>query len=124
MQIMNAALDQSTLAAEEDLATDYVLFPRLSKDALREGVQALNRYSTFVTRDHDFPPAKVRHVHALTESLIFLSHHRKGHVIRGWRSGRSGHAEQPPRRHCLCFMGGQSMQASSRSSNPHCVTRF
>ena len=38
----------------------YVAFPHLDSDAQRAGQPALNRHSTFITRDHDFPPAKVR----------------------------------------------------------------
>ncbi|KAH7141911.1 dihydroxy-acid/6-phosphogluconate dehydratase [Dactylonectria macrodidyma] len=37
---------------------DYVEFPHLNSDATRDGKTVLNRHSTFITRDHDFPPAK------------------------------------------------------------------
>ena len=38
----------------------YVEFPSLPPDATRNGEKALNRHSTFLTKDHDFPGAKVR----------------------------------------------------------------
>jgi hypothetical protein len=43
--------------AMDDLG--YPLAPRLTSTALRDGALALNRNSTFLTRDHEFPPAKV-----------------------------------------------------------------
>ncbi|KAK2686780.1 hypothetical protein QWA68_014959 [Fusarium oxysporum] len=50
----------STNSAREDTAPTrhYVEFPRLSSDAKNGENLALNRYSTFITRNHDFPPAK------------------------------------------------------------------
>ncbi|PVH72301.1 putative mitochondrial dihydroxy acid dehydratase [Cadophora sp. DSE1049] len=36
----------------------YAEFPHLPRDATHDGKPALNRYSTFVTREHDFPAAK------------------------------------------------------------------
>ncbi|KAL0937136.1 dihydroxy-acid dehydratase [Colletotrichum truncatum] len=39
-------------------AAGYVAFPHLDSDATRDGQPVLNRHSTFITRDHDFPPAK------------------------------------------------------------------
>ncbi|RKK70011.1 putative dihydroxy-acid dehydratase, mitochondrial [Fusarium oxysporum] len=39
-------------------AAHFVEFPHLSSDAKKDDNLILNRYSTFITRDHDFPPAK------------------------------------------------------------------
>ncbi|KAH6985149.1 dihydroxy-acid/6-phosphogluconate dehydratase [Ilyonectria destructans] len=38
--------------------SQYVQFPHLGSNAERDGQLVLNRHSTFVSRDHDFPPAK------------------------------------------------------------------
>ncbi|KAK2736213.1 hypothetical protein FQN55_001745 [Onygenales sp. PD_40] len=36
----------------------YIDFPHLPDDATRDGKPALNKYSTFLTKDHDFPGAQ------------------------------------------------------------------
>uniref|UniRef100_A0A8H7NH83 dihydroxy-acid dehydratase n=1 Tax=Bionectria ochroleuca TaxID=29856 RepID=A0A8H7NH83_BIOOC len=36
----------------------YVNFPHMDSTATRDGNLVLNRHSTFITREHDFPPAK------------------------------------------------------------------
>lgn len=38
----------------------YVRFPCVDDDATREGKPVLNKYSHFITKDHDFPGAQVR----------------------------------------------------------------
>lgn len=38
----------------------YINFPRLPDDATRDGKPVLNKYSTFITKEHDFPGAQVR----------------------------------------------------------------
>jgi hypothetical protein len=43
--------------AMDDLG--YPLAPRLASTARRDGALALNRNSTYLIRDHEFPPAKV-----------------------------------------------------------------
>lgn len=37
----------------------YIDFPKAADDATRDGEPVLNKYSTFLTREHDFPGAKV-----------------------------------------------------------------
>jgi dihydroxy-acid dehydratase len=37
----------------------YLNFPHLPDDATRDGKPALNKYSTTITKDHDFPGAQV-----------------------------------------------------------------
>lgn len=37
----------------------YISFPKLPDDATRDGKPVLNKYSTFITKDHDFPGAQV-----------------------------------------------------------------
>lgn len=39
--------------------SEYVVFPKLSIGSTQNEKVALNRYSTFITRNHDFPGAKV-----------------------------------------------------------------
>ncbi|PGG97555.1 dihydroxy-acid dehydratase [Polytolypa hystricis UAMH7299] len=36
----------------------YIDFPKLPDDAMRDGKPVLNKYSTFITKDHDFPGAQ------------------------------------------------------------------
>jgi hypothetical protein len=38
----------------------YINFPRLPYGSTRDGKQVLNRFSSVLTRDHDFPGAQVR----------------------------------------------------------------
>jgi hypothetical protein len=45
---------------EDNTRGGYAKFPGLPSDATRDGKLVLNRYSTFLTKDHDFPGAKVR----------------------------------------------------------------
>jgi dihydroxy-acid dehydratase len=40
--------------------TRYIKFPQLKHGTLKGGNVMLNRFSTFLTRDHDFPGAQVR----------------------------------------------------------------
>ncbi|KAK2793230.1 hypothetical protein FQN52_001878 [Onygenales sp. PD_12] len=42
----------------KDEEARYIDFPRLPDDATRDGKPALNKYSTFLTKDHDFPGAQ------------------------------------------------------------------
>jgi dihydroxy-acid dehydratase len=37
----------------------YINFPRLPDNATRDGKPVLNKYSSFITKDHDFPGAQV-----------------------------------------------------------------
>lgn len=37
----------------------YLEFPCLPDDATRDGKPVLNKYSQFITKDHDFPGAQV-----------------------------------------------------------------
>jgi dihydroxy-acid dehydratase len=38
----------------------YIQFSQLKHGTLKDGNVMLNRFSTFLTRDHDFPGAQVR----------------------------------------------------------------
>ncbi|KAH7119239.1 dihydroxy-acid/6-phosphogluconate dehydratase [Dactylonectria macrodidyma] len=40
------------------MSKQYLQFPCLPSDAEEDGILRLNRYSSFITNDHDFPPAK------------------------------------------------------------------
>ncbi|CZR55905.1 probable dihydroxy-acid dehydratase [Phialocephala subalpina] len=40
------------------LPPQYITFPHLSGDATKDGQLSLNRHSSFITHDHDFPAAK------------------------------------------------------------------
>lgn len=62
----NRSLETSAMDKEtESLGTPgrpgYADLPGLPSDATRNGKLVLNRHSTMLTRDHDFPGAKVLH---------------------------------------------------------------
>jgi dihydroxy-acid dehydratase len=46
-------------ASEE---TRYIQFPQVKHGTLKDGNVMLNRFSTFLTRDHDFPGAQVANI--------------------------------------------------------------
>ncbi|EGE79024.1 hypothetical protein RJZ56_006606 [Blastomyces dermatitidis] len=51
----------TTSSSEQDDAFEeprYIQFPCLPDDATRDGKPVLNKYSTFLTKDHDFPGAQ------------------------------------------------------------------
>lgn len=53
----------------DESSRDYIDFPHLEPGQfLPNGDLALNIYSTFLTRNHDYPPAKV-HLHRATLNL-------------------------------------------------------
>lgn len=60
-------MDPSTPAVSSTLGeAKYIEFPSLPDDAKHpDGTPALNRYSTTITRGHDFPGAKVSRAPAL-----------------------------------------------------------
>ncbi|KAH7379594.1 putative mitochondrial dihydroxy acid dehydratase [Pyrenochaeta sp. MPI-SDFR-AT-0127] len=52
-------MDPFLEANGDDLPRDYIEFPHLKLgEHLPDGTLALNRYSTYITRGHDYPPAK------------------------------------------------------------------
>ncbi|PVH75225.1 dihydroxy-acid and 6-phosphogluconate dehydratase [Cadophora sp. DSE1049] len=51
-------MENSTNGHSTSHQEGYAEFPHLSQDATHDGKPALNRYSTFITREHDFPAAK------------------------------------------------------------------
>jgi len=52
-------MDSTTNGHSTSHQIGYAEFPHLAQDAIHDGKPALNRYSTFITREHDFPAAKV-----------------------------------------------------------------
>ncbi len=44
----------------------FLSFPHLPEDASRDGKPALNKYSTTITKGHDFPGAQVLKLLALS----------------------------------------------------------
>lgn len=101
----------------------YVAFPHLDTYAKTEdGNLVLNRHSTFITRDHDFPPAKVSNVppkqsrqsgpgRAHTSEQA-KTHLKAGHAIRRRGCRREDNANQSARRHLFSCVGGKSLQVS------------
>lgn len=50
----------------EDLCPEearYIKFPSIDHGAVRNGLQVLNRWSSTLTKDHDFPAAQVIFIH-------------------------------------------------------------
>lgn len=45
--------------AHQPVEPRYLDFPHLPDDATRDGKPALNKYSSTITKDHDFPGAQV-----------------------------------------------------------------
>lgn len=44
--------------AHQPVEPRYLNFPHLPDDATRDGKPALNKYSSTITKDHDFPGAQ------------------------------------------------------------------
>ncbi|KAH8898652.1 dihydroxy-acid and 6-phosphogluconate dehydratase [Thozetella sp. PMI_491] len=57
----------------DGVVSDYVVFPHLGTDATRDGEVVLNRHSTFITRDHDFPPAKARQQAQIYQAMLYAA---------------------------------------------------
>lgn len=66
----------------QEQPSQYILFPHVAEDATRDGKPVLNRHSTILTRDHDFPGAKVRW-NSNTEAIILVNR-CLGHAVRCW----------------------------------------
>lgn len=58
-QAMDPSNVQKQHQAEEPRLLD---FPHLPDHATQDGAPRLNKYSSTITRDHDFPGAQVRHL--------------------------------------------------------------
>ena len=71
----------------------FLEFPSLPDDATRDGKPALNKYSQFITKGHDFPGAQVwiRDTHrypGLDAGSLTLEHQRPCCMRRECRTGR------------------------------------
>jgi hypothetical protein len=66
-------------------APRYINFPSLEHGTLRDGSPALNRWSSTLTKGHDFPGAQVRNAHSVLLSIADPSTN-KGHALRSGRA--------------------------------------
>lgn len=86
----------------------FLDFPCVPDGTARDGKPVLNKYSSTITRAHDFPGAQVRHDHnggSRTQADLVA-----GHALRR-RSARSRrHEEQSARGRGVSLVGGESMQ--------------
>lgn len=88
-------------------SSDYIQFPCLPPGG------SLNRWSTKITRGHDYPGAQVSRS-AMASNPTTLT--RLGHVIRS-RCAKPGYDEEcAPGRRCDSLVGRQSMQVSISQS--------
>lgn len=63
----------------------FLDFPHLADDArLADGTKRLNRYSSTITKDHDFPGAQVKKA-SKNQNVPKLSE-ETGYAVRRWRS--------------------------------------
>jgi dihydroxy-acid dehydratase len=49
-------------------APTFINFPCLEHGTIREGSQVLNRWSSTITKGHDFPGAQVRRIHSALQT--------------------------------------------------------
>ena len=102
----------------------YLSFPHLSQDATHDGKPALNRFSSVMTRDHDYPGAQVCGIptvedvcrFTLARALLRLVMNElltlSGHVVRGGCTRSRKHEEEPTSWCRLGVVGGKSLQVS------------
>ena len=88
---------------------EYARFPSLPDNAKHEdGSPALNRHSTFITRGHDFPAAKVRQ----PLPCIPIERHLTPPGYAVWRRSPQprGNGKEPTCRHWICLVGRKPVQ--------------
>ena len=90
----------------------FLDFPHLPDDATTpDGRPRLNRYSSTLTKDHDFPGAQVAsYLRCCREYQMTLT---KGDALRRGGSRSRDDEEQPACRRRLCLVGRQSLQVGS-----------
>ncbi len=86
----------------------FLDFPHLSANATTEdGRPRLNKFSSTITKDHDFPGAQV----CLGDWAVeVIAHLRPGNVVRSRRAGPGVDEEQPSRRRGFSMVGRQPVQ--------------
>ena len=94
-------------------APKYIAFPSIEHGALRDGRPVLNRWSSTLTKGHDFPGAQVPvlPMSALRDGLTDVP---LGHVVRGGCTEPRDDEEGTARGYLDRVVGGQPLQVSSR----------
>ena len=83
----------------------------------------LNRWSTVLTRGHDFPAAQVRRDSSSEPRTQIIETDSAGHVVRRRRSGSRDNEEGAPGRHRIRLVGGQPLQVGRISIHPLAESR-
>jgi len=90
----------------------FLDFPHLPDNATQNGKPRLNKFSSTLTKDHDFPGAQVRQAPEISDESFHINLIKTGNAIRRWRAEPRGHEELPPRRSSVCLVGRESVQVS------------
>ena len=85
----------------------FLHFPHLPNGVIQDGMLRLNRYSSTITKGHDFPGAQVSFGPQKKGSS---AHFRAGNAVRCRRTGPTVNEEQPACWRGFGMVGGQSMQ--------------
>ena len=87
-------------------SSDYIPFPCLPPGG------PLNRWSTKVTREHDYPGAQVWPSIEFPHHVVSGSEARLGHALRSRRPQQGQDEERAPGRHRDRLVAGQPLQVS------------
>ena len=60
----------TNITNNEPETTRYLDFPRSDEVNGTDGKPMLNRYSTYLTREHDFPGAQVSHQDSICSTMV------------------------------------------------------
>ena len=86
-------------------SSDYIPFPCLPPGG------ALNRWSTKITREHDYPGAQVRNLNPLFAQQL-VDTRCTGYALRSWCQEPGPNEELPPGWCCYCLVAGKPLQVS------------
>lgn len=104
-------MDPSNLQKQNDAEEPRFLdFPHLPDNATQHGKKRLNKYSSNLTKDHDFPGAQVGHESCVFDLTGFDVN--SGNAVRGGRARPRDDEEQPSCRSGFCLVGGKPLQVS------------
>ena len=89
----------------------YIDFTSLPDDAKHEdGSPALNRFSTTITRGHDFPGARVScPLLCISFTLVTLANGYLGNALRRGGARSRGHDQKPSGWSCLGVVGREPL---------------
>ena len=85
----------------------FLDFPHLPDDAVLDDKPRLNRYSSTLTKDHDFPGAQVGSLDALRGPDTYSF---SGHAVRCWSARPTVNENKSSRRRRFSMVGRKSVQ--------------